>query len=54
MLCPEKMCFMFVPASEWKEGIEWIAHHTHSDMKKYAAQLVRDCSNIKQASIEKK
>ena len=54
VLCPEKMCFMFVPASEWKEDIEWIAHHTHSDMKKCAAQLVRDCSNIKQASIEKK
>ena len=25
------MCFMFAPASEWKEGIEWIAYHTHSD-----------------------
>ena len=25
------MCFMFAPASKWKEGIEWIAHHTHSD-----------------------
>ena len=43
--CPEKMCFMFAPASEWKEDIEWIAHHTHSDMKKYATQLVCDCSN---------
>ena len=43
--CPEKMCFMFAPASEWKEDIEWIAHHTHSDVKKYAAQLVCDCSN---------
>ena len=43
--CPEKMCFMFAPASEWKEDIERIAHHTHSDVKKYAAQLVCDCSN---------
>ena len=43
--CPEKMCFMFAPASEWKEDIEWIANHTHSDVKKYAAQLVCDCSN---------
>ena len=42
--CPEKMCFMFAPASEWKEDIEWIAHHTHSDVKKYTAQLVCDCS----------
>ena len=31
---------MFAPASEWKEDIEWIAHHTHSDVKKYAVQLV--------------
>ena len=36
---------MFAPASEWKEDIEWIAHHTHSDVKKYAAQLVCDCSS---------
>ena len=43
--CPEEMYFMFAPASEWKEDIEWIAHHTHSDVKKYAAQLVCDCSN---------
>ena len=43
--CPEKMCFMFAPASEWKEYIERIAHHTHSDVKRYAAQLVCDCSN---------
>ena len=43
--CPEKMCFMFAPASEWKEDIEWIAHHTHSDVKKYAAKLVCNCSN---------
>ena len=42
--CPEKMCFMFAPASEWKEDIERIADHTHSDVKKYAAQLVCDCS----------
>ena len=21
--CTEKMCFMFAPASEWKEDIEW-------------------------------
>ena len=43
--CPEKMCFMFATASEWKEDIEWIAHHTHSHVKKYVAQLVCDCSN---------
>ena len=45
MYCPEKMCFMFAPASEWKEDVEWVAHHTHSDVKQYAAQLVCDCSN---------
>ena len=39
------MCFIFAPASEWKEDIERIAHHTHSDVKIYAAQLVCDCSN---------
>ena len=39
------MCFMFALASEWKEDIEWIEHHTHSDVRKYAAQLVGDCSN---------
>ena len=43
--CPEKTCFMFAPASEWKEDIEWIAHHTHSDVKKCADQSVCDCSN---------
>ena len=43
--CPEKMCFIFASASEWKEDVEWIAHHTHSDVKQYAAQLVCDCSN---------
>ena len=43
--CLEKMCFMFAPASEWKEDIECIAHHIHSDVKKFAAQLVCDCSN---------
>ena len=37
--------FYVCPASEWKEDIEWIAHHTHSDVKKYAARLVCDCSN---------
>ena len=31
---PEKMCLMFAPASEWKEDVEWIAHHTHPDVKK--------------------
>ena len=36
---------MCAPDSEWKEDIEWIAHHTHSDVKKYAAPLVCDCSN---------
>ena len=36
---------MFAPASEWKEDVEWVAHHTHSDVKQYAAQLVCDCSN---------
>ena len=45
MYFPEKMCFMFAPASEWKEDVEWVAHHTHSDVKQYAAQLVCDCSN---------
>ena len=39
------MFFMFAPASEWKEDVEWVAHHTHSDVKQYAAQLVCDCSN---------
>ena len=38
VLCPEKMCFMFSLASEWKEVIEWIAHHTLSDVKQYAVQ----------------
>ena len=37
MYCPEKICFMFAPASEWKEDVEWVAHHTHSDVKQYAA-----------------
>ena len=37
--CPEKMCFMFAPASEWKEDIEWIAHHTHSDVKKLCSSV---------------
>ena len=36
---------MFAPASEWKEDIKWIAHHTHSDVKKSAAQLVCNCFN---------
>ena len=40
------MCFMFAPASEWKEDVEWIAHHTHSDMRLRAAQLVCDCSAV--------
>ena len=31
--------------SEWKEDIEWIEHHTHSDVKKYTPQLVCNCSN---------
>ena len=39
------MCFIFAPASEWKNDIEWIAHHTHSGVKKRAALLVFDCSN---------
>ena len=43
--CPEKMCFIIAPASEWKEDIEWIAQHIHSDVKQRAAQLVCDCSN---------
>ena len=38
--CPEKMCFVFAPASEWKEATEWIAHHTYSDVKQNATQLV--------------
>ena len=42
---PRKMCFMLAPASEWKEDIERIAHYTHCEGKKYAAQLVCDCSN---------
>ena len=37
---------MFAPASEWKEDMEWIAHHTHSDMRQRAAQLVCDCSAV--------
>ena len=40
------MCFMFAPASEWKEDMEWIVHHTHSDMRQRAAQLVCDCSAV--------
>ena len=36
--CPEKICFMFAPPSEWKEHIECV--------KKYAAQSVCDCSNM--------
>ena len=39
------MCFIFAPASEWKEDIEWIARHSHSGEKKRAALLVFDCSN---------
>ena len=40
------MCFIFAPASEWKEDIEWIARHSHSGVKKKrAALLVFDCSN---------
>ena len=34
------------PASEWKEDMEWIAHHTHSDVRQRAAQLVCDCSAV--------
>ena len=45
MCCREKMCFMFAPASERKEDIEWIAHYTQSDVKQCEAQLVCDCSN---------
>ena len=45
LYCPEKMCFIFAPTSEWKNGIDWIAHHTHSGVKKRAALLVFDCSN---------
>ena len=26
--------------------MEWIAHHTHSDMRQRAAQLVCDCSAV--------
>ena len=36
---------MFATASERKEDIEWIAHHTHSDVKQRAALLVSDYSN---------
>ena len=43
--CSEKMCFMFAPASEWKEDVERITHYAQSDLKQYAAQLVCDCSN---------
>ena len=43
--CPVKMCFLFAPASEWKENLEWVVHNTQSDVKQYAAQLVCDCSN---------
>ena len=44
--CSEKkMCFMFAPASEWKEDVERITHYAHSDVKQNAAQLVCDCSN---------
>ena len=39
------MCFIFAPASEWKEDIEWIARHSHSGVKKRAALWVFDCSN---------
>ena len=42
---PRKCVLCLLPASEWKEDIEWIAHHTHSDVKKCAAPLVCDCSN---------
>ena len=45
MHCPEKMCFKFAPALDWKEDTEWIAHHAHSDVKHCAAQLVSGCSN---------
>ena len=37
--CPVKMCFLFAPASEWKENLEWVVHNTHSDVKHYAVQL---------------
>ena len=39
------MSFIFAPASEWKEDIEWITHHTHSGVKQRAALLVFDCSD---------
>ena len=45
LYCPEKMCFIFAPASEWKEDIEWIEHHTHSGVKRRATLLVFDCSD---------
>ena len=45
LYCPEKMCFIFAPASEWKEDIEWIEHHTHSGVKRSATLLVFDCSD---------
>ena len=49
MCTAPRKCVLCLPLLqiEWKEDIEWIAHHTHSDVKKYVAQLVLicDCSN---------
>ena len=45
LYCPEKMCFICAPASEWKEYIEWIEHHTQSGVKRRATLLVFDCSD---------
>ena len=43
---PGRLCAPVLPPlnvgigrkSEWKEDIEWIAHHTLSDVKQYAVQ----------------
>ena len=52
LYCPEKMCFIFAPASGWKEDIDWIARHSHSGEKKRAALLVFDCSNKLQSKTK--
>ena len=46
------MCFIFAPASEWKEDIDWIARHSHSGEKKRAALLVFNCSNKLQSQTK--
>ena len=38
--CAMEMCCLFALASEWKDDLEWILHHAHSDVKKIICSSV--------------